>query len=145
MSTAISQDPFKCFRFAPRFDFDGKAMGVSSVEIIPGNRWYGPGEVILEAAVWPRREGTLLEFATVEETKPLLVGVYHITDEFGADAPPPSLHIVLNNVTPVRCKMEIDKLDATRSDVFQVRLRMKYDRLTWLFGNNPLEQISAVT
>lgn len=144
MATAYDQDPFKVFRFAPRFDFDGKPMGVHSIEVIPGNRWYGPGEVVLEAAVWPKQEGTLLEFATIAETKPLVVGIYHITDEFGVDAPPPSLHIVLNNVTPSHCKMEIDKLDAMKSDVFMIRLKMHYDRLTWLFGDNPLEKITAV-
>lgn len=144
MAYAASTDPFKCFRFAPRFDFDGKPMGVSTIEVIPGYRWYGPGEVVLEAAVWPKREGTLLEFACIEETKPLVVGVYHITDEFGVHAPPPSLHIVLNNVTPSHCKMEIDKLDAMKSDVLMIRLRMHYDRLTWIFGKNPLDQIAAV-
>jgi len=123
--------------------FDGKPMGVSLVEIKPGSPWHGPGIVEVQCALRPE----MIDFAKRPGPFPLVVGVYHITDEFGPDGDP-SATIVLNNVSPSRGEMDVTPLDAACSDVLQVKLRMTYDRLTFIFGScdapNILDMIAAV-
>ena len=140
MARAVSQDPFQCFRFAPRVGFGGKPMGVSKVEVLPGIPWSGRGEVHVTSAWKPE----IIEFAKISQPFPLVVGVYHITDECGANAPPPSAHIILSNVTPGQSGMVLTPLDAAESGVIQVTIKMHYDRLTFIFGDNPLDMITAV-
>lgn len=143
MARAIDKDPFHCFRFAPRVGFDGKPMGVAEVDVKPGIPWHGPGFVEVEAMLKP----DIIEFAKMSGPFPLVVGVYHITDEFGVDGDP-SASIIMSNVRPADGTMDLSVLDATSSDIFRVRLRMKYDRLTFVFGRsdeqNVLDKIVAV-
>jgi len=143
MARSIELDPFHCFRFAPRVGFDGKPMGVSLVNIKPGEPWHGPGIVEVESSLKPE----IIDFARRAGPFPLIVGVYHITDDRGPNGAP-SASIILSNVSPSRSEMDITPLDASCSDVLQVKLRMKYDRLTFIFGHsdelNVLEKIAAV-
>lgn len=143
MARSITKDPFHCFRFAPRVGFDGKPMSVSLVNIKPGKPWHGPGIVEVECALSPE----IIEFARISDLFPLIVGVYHITDERGPGGDP-SATIVLSNVSPSRGEMDVTPLDAMSSDVLQVKLRMGYDRLTFIFGHsselNILDKIAAV-
>ncbi len=143
MARATNLDPFRCFRFAPRIGFDGRPMGVSRVDVRPGQPWFGRGVVELESALRP----DMIEFAGIDEPSPLIIGVYHITDEFSVDSDP-SLKLVLNNVTPAHSEMVITPLDATSSDVLKIVLRMSYDRLTFIFerpgADSVLDKIAAV-
>jgi len=143
MARAIDQDPFHCFRFAPRVGFDGKPMGVAEIDVKPGIPWHGPGFVEIEAMLKPE----IIEFAKLSGPFPLVVGVYHITDDFGVDGDP-SASIILSNVDPSSGSMDLSTLDAMSSDVLRIRLRMSYDRLTFVFGRsselNILDKIAAV-
>ena len=143
MARSIEFDPFHCFRFSPRVGFDGIHVGASLVEIKPGKPWHGPGMVEIEAALRPE----FIDFARIGGPFPLIVGVYHVTVEIGLDGDP-SATIILSNVSPSRSEMSVTPLDATSSDVLQVKLRMKYDRLTFVFGRsdagNVLQKIAAV-
>ena len=143
MATAVSKDPFHCFRFAPRVGYDGEAMGCTKVELHPGQPWQGPGEVVLASCV----KEEMIQFAQINSPISLIVGVFHITDDFSSTGDP-SLKIVLANVVPSRCRFEMDHLDASSSEILQMRLRMQYDRLTFLFrggsGDNTLDMMAAV-
>jgi len=137
MARAVSTDPFRCFRFAPKVGFDGRPMGVQHIKIMPGAPWAGAGEIVVMAMLG--RE--IIDFAGLSTPDRLVVGVYHVTDDMDGE---PSLHIVLENVTPANCSMSIASLDATADCFVTVTLRMQYDRLTFIFGDNPLDKIAAV-
>jgi len=142
MARSIETDPFHCFRFAPRIGFDGKAIGMSKVTIEPGVPWQGRGEVELEAML----KSDMIEFAKINEPFSLVVGVYHITDDYGPDGDP-SVSLVLTNVTPAQGKMVITPLDAASDEIFLVTLRVDYDRLTFIFGRSDesvLDRIASV-
>jgi len=131
MARSTDHDPFHCFRFAPRIGYDGEAIGVSKLDLHPGVPWHGPGKVIIESMLKP----DMIDLAKINTALPLVVGVYHITDELSTTGDP-SLRIVLANVFPSRCKFEMSPLDAADNGVLRVKLTMRYDRLTFLFGNN---------
>jgi len=143
MARSVDLDPFHCFRFAPRIGFDGKPFGVSLIDIRPGTPWSGPGEVVIESALKP----DIVDFAKIRDRIPLVVGIFHITDEFGVDGDP-SLHVVLNGVVPASSGLVITPLDAMDSGILKVTLTMRYDRLTFVFGGseslNVLDKIAAV-
>lgn len=143
MARAVHTDPFHCFRFAPRVGFDGKPMSVSKVDVKPGRPWHEAGIVEVSCAL----RSDFVEFCKIGVPFPLIVGVYHITDEFGPDGDP-SATIVLSNVNPAESEMEVTPLDAMSSDVLQVTIKMQYDRLTFIFGRSGegsvLDKIAAV-
>lgn len=140
MARAIQTDPFHVFRFGPRVGFDGKIYSATLVDINPGQPWAGPGTVVLEAALWPDTD--IIEFAKIGRSIPLVVGVYHITDDFGGS---PSLSIVLSGVVPAEAAMCITPLCATDDGILKIRLKMGYERLAFVFGDNPLDKIASVT
>ncbi|MGD9727418.1 MAG: hypothetical protein AB7L09_00700 [Nitrospira sp.] len=140
MARAVDRDPFHCFRFAPRVGFGGKPMGVAKVEVLPGKPWMGRGEVHITSAWKPE----FVEFGKLAQPFPLVIGVYHITDEFGVDAGPPSGHMVCANVTPALASMEITPLDAMSDSILEVKIKLDYDRLSFIFGDNPLDKITAL-
>lgn len=137
MAKAIETDPFKCFRFAPRVGFDGRAMGVSRIEVTPENEWWSRGRISMMSSVKP----DVVEFGRIQQKIELVIGVYHQVDDIGSD---PSLNIVLSGVHPNRAKMELSPLDAAEDEVFTMKLTMDYDRLTFVFGDSLLEKIAAV-
>jgi hypothetical protein len=143
MALPVSLDPFHCFRFAPRVGYDGKPHGVSMVDVQPGDPWTGPGKVVIEAALKPE----IIDLAKVRNPVPLIVGVYHITDELGENGEA-SLNIVLSEVVPAKAQLVITPLDAMSSDVLKVTFTMSYDRLTFLFGKadevSLLDKMAAV-
>ena len=138
MARSIDHDPFHQFRFAPQIGFDGRIIGMSRVAIRPGKPWTGEGEVILEAQLKPE----MIDFAKLRGSIELVVGLYKKTDSFGVDGEP-SGTIYLKGVVPLNAKMELTELNACEGGVISVTLTMKYDRLTFLFGNCPLEKMAA--
>ena len=144
MARSVTTDPFRCFRFAPRVGFEGEALGVSKVVIEPGVPWQGRGEVILESAWKPE----IIDFAKRSKPFPLIVGIYHVTDDFGAKGEP-SGTVVLTDVTPTEASMTLTPLDAAEDEIFKVTLRMSYNRLTFIFGTATegtiLDRIESVT
>lgn len=142
MARATNSDPFRCFRFAPKVGFDGKYLGVSRIEIDPGVPWGGPGRVEIQASLYPDSE--FIEFAKIDHEFPLVVGVFHVTDDFGVSGTP-SIYIVLNGVTPAKGGLCMTPLESTSQEVLEVKLKLSYDRLSFVFGNDPLAKIAAVT
>jgi hypothetical protein len=89
----------------------------------------------------------IIEFAQRSTPAPLIVGVYHITDEHSADGDP-SGTVVLTGVTPSQATMTLTPLDATDDGILKVTLRMTYDRLTFIFGTaeeTVLDRIASVS
>ena len=143
MARSIEHDPFRCFRFAPRIGYEGKPIGVSMVDIQPGQPWSGPGLVVIESALKPE----IIELARVRQPVPFVIGVFHVTDEFGVGGDP-SLNIVLSEVVPAKSELVITPLDASDDSILKVTFTMAYDRLTFLFGRsselNILDKMAAV-
>lgn len=145
MARAVNTDFFHRFRFAPQVGFDGEKLGVCEVAIRPGTPWGGKGYV--EIATGLTLESEFVNFARINQEIPLVIGLYHITDDFSTTGTP-SARIVLSGVVPSRGTMTMSTLDSTADEIFKLRLRMEYDRLTFLFGDGAdcvLDQITAVT
>jgi len=139
MAREVALDPFQQFRFCPRIGYDGIYVGTSRVSIKPGNPWQEAGEVEFEAMLGP----AIVEFAKLADPLVLTIGLYNRNDGFGPDEEP-SGSIVLTNVSPSQGDVSITELDASQSDVVKMTIRMKYDRLTFVFNGNVLDKIAAV-
>ena len=111
---------------------------MSRIAIRPGRPWTGEGELELEAALKP----DMIDFAKLRGSLDLTIGIFHITDKFGIDGEP-SCRLYLAGVVPSNARMELTELDATGSEIVLITLVMKYDRLTFLFGSNPLDMMAA--
>ena len=99
--------------------------------------------VVIESALKPE----IIELARVRQPVPFVIGVFHVTDEFGVGGDP-SLNIVLSEVVPAKSELVITPLDASDDSILKVTFTMAYDRLTFLFGRsselNILDKMAAV-
>lgn len=141
MARPLNEDPFKRFRFAFRDGFDGLIYSSSKICVKPGTPWTGSGKVTIEALMWKGCQ--LIEFAKKSTPTDVIVDVYHTDDTFGVGGNP-SMSMVLHDVVPAAGRLDLDSLDAMSDENFSFRLTMDYDRLTFIFGDCPLEKIAAV-